>query len=457
MVSMGGEWIYWLVGGLLAVIGGVVLSWAWLWDRSRGRLRCPKCWYGMEGVPAAPVGVDSEGRATGSRWTCPECGKKTLSEGKLRKTRRRRRWAALGLVMLVAAWGVWKFPEARRRGLVSYVPTTILIFTHELAYTYNWGGSDVGGELMVRVYDNQVSSWQLARIAPWDLENLVDTNGSLEHWPAGFMLPVELQLPTWFVDLSSRRMIVARPRLPDARTIAVAMFDDAGVRKVADVEALLAAGEMVVSQRQPLYYDVGGSWMCDDIYDAGTPLPGQTEVLFDWRVLDFGPEGSVRRPKTMWSGVFRLPLNTGSSAGAPEELQPVRSAEMDAGVRNGLVRGIEVMRSGELGLVVGPPGLALNDVTLSVRVELLFEGEPLGEIRLIIQPEGSVEATIEALPLAPAMDRLPAPPTDERLRVRVRPYVEGVVYRGSSTRYWEGEVEIPLAEVLNRPLDASTP
>lgn len=50
----------WLVMG-----GGVVLlGRALLWDRARGRRRCPKCWYDMSGVDSL---------------RCPECGREAMS------------------------------------------------------------------------------------------------------------------------------------------------------------------------------------------------------------------------------------------------------------------------------------------------------------------------------------------------------------------------------------------
>jgi hypothetical protein len=54
------DWLYHTFGWTLAAAGMVLLAWALFWDRSRGRRRCPKCWYNMEGVPGL---------------RCPECGR----------------------------------------------------------------------------------------------------------------------------------------------------------------------------------------------------------------------------------------------------------------------------------------------------------------------------------------------------------------------------------------------
>src|SRR5688572_28644873 len=68
---------------LLVGVGGVTLSlWALLWDRARGRRRCPSCWHDLAGVPGL---------------RCPECGKEARSERRLFRTRRRWRWVVVGI------------------------------------------------------------------------------------------------------------------------------------------------------------------------------------------------------------------------------------------------------------------------------------------------------------------------------------------------------------------------
>jgi hypothetical protein len=82
------DWICHLAGWTIGAAGMVLLLWALFWDRSRGRRRCPKCWYDMAGVPGL---------------RCPECGKEAKSERQLSATRRRWRWAAAGVARRHAA------------------------------------------------------------------------------------------------------------------------------------------------------------------------------------------------------------------------------------------------------------------------------------------------------------------------------------------------------------------
>ena len=77
-----------LLGVALVPLVGLLLVCFGLWgDRSKGRPRCPKCWYDMRG--------------TLPRLECPECGHAPGSECGLYKNRRRWRRIALGVVFVL--------------------------------------------------------------------------------------------------------------------------------------------------------------------------------------------------------------------------------------------------------------------------------------------------------------------------------------------------------------------
>ncbi|MDX2016818.1 MAG: hypothetical protein SFY95_04150 [Planctomycetota bacterium] len=86
-------------GVILAIIVLVWLVRSRVIDRSKGRRRCPRCWYGMDGVPGL---------------TCPECGRAAKNEHRLLRTRWRKRRLALGLIGLLAAACVFLGPEYQR-------------------------------------------------------------------------------------------------------------------------------------------------------------------------------------------------------------------------------------------------------------------------------------------------------------------------------------------------------
>jgi hypothetical protein len=104
-------WLWPAIAITLAVIGLIVLVFALFRDRSRGRRRCPKCWYSMDGAPTL---------------TCPECGRVAKTEKKLFKTRRSRRGIAVALTLVIASYGAWKWPVVRRGGWTEFIPTTAL-------------------------------------------------------------------------------------------------------------------------------------------------------------------------------------------------------------------------------------------------------------------------------------------------------------------------------------------
>ncbi len=160
----------------LTIAGLAVIAWALFWDRSRGRRRCPKCWYDMDGAKA-----DGDGRLT-----CSECGRVVRRERRLFKTRRRWWRALAGVCVLGLAYAAVAYPRVRDRGWVGAVPTTGLVLAHPLladlaprdAYTYPapvdanavWL---LGEELATRVRDEDIHKWH----AQWIIRQVIATGG----------------------------------------------------------------------------------------------------------------------------------------------------------------------------------------------------------------------------------------------------------------------------------------
>lgn len=99
----------------LLVVAIFLIARGLLFDRARGRRRCPKCAYDM-----GPL-------ADRSLFVCPECGHDAVSESSLRRTRRHRRPVLIGLVLLFAAYAVTRIPYVINGGSKGLLPTTVMI------------------------------------------------------------------------------------------------------------------------------------------------------------------------------------------------------------------------------------------------------------------------------------------------------------------------------------------
>lgn len=109
----------WVIAAWVFGVAGVgLLLWAALWDRSRGRDRCRRCWYALEGA------------AGGGRLpvTCPECGRVHRSARSLRRTRRRWGWAVVALLLIVVSYhGFERRRAVASRGWMAGVPLPLLV------------------------------------------------------------------------------------------------------------------------------------------------------------------------------------------------------------------------------------------------------------------------------------------------------------------------------------------
>lgn len=106
---------YWLAGAV-GVAAAALLYWSLFHDRARGRRRCPKCWYSMEGVGLK----------------CPECGRACAGERGLLKTRRRWRAALTGLLLALYGGAAGLTPDVRENGWAHRLPSMALV------YLYPW-------------------------------------------------------------------------------------------------------------------------------------------------------------------------------------------------------------------------------------------------------------------------------------------------------------------------------
>jgi len=106
------DWGFQVLSVLTALAALALLYWAIFRDRSRGRRRCPKCWYDLRGSDSL---------------TCSECGYTAKRQRQFFRTRRRWRWVVVVVVIGVGARVLWLVPKAQREGWLAAAPTTIVI------------------------------------------------------------------------------------------------------------------------------------------------------------------------------------------------------------------------------------------------------------------------------------------------------------------------------------------
>ena len=134
------DWIWWISGSLVG-LGGLGLGlWAMFGDRSRGRRRCPRCWYDMSAT---------------SHRRCSECGHEVRKESAFFRTRRRWRRIALGLVLILAGLATFFGREVHDKGWVRATPTVVYI-----AFLPHLDSQTTFKELLDRVTEGRLDQWE---------------------------------------------------------------------------------------------------------------------------------------------------------------------------------------------------------------------------------------------------------------------------------------------------------
>jgi hypothetical protein len=203
------DWIWTTTGWCLAAVALALLAWALFRDRSRGRKRCPKCWYDMAGTPAS-----ARDERTGiERFTCPECGRISPAR-RLRRTRRKYRLALVSLLIFGAAYLTAHIPEYRSGGWVRLIPSTYLAFLaptdhfkQTLPFAIGFRGAApvlpmtneerVGEEAWRRIFAGSMWSWQESlfvwRSVESDRAEWLGRVSYPSQWVAGEKLPLRVE------------------------------------------------------------------------------------------------------------------------------------------------------------------------------------------------------------------------------------------------------------------------
>ncbi len=140
----------WQAAALGVAAFGVTLGvWAWRGERSRGRRRCPRCWYDLAGVG----------------MKCPECGHEAGQQRDLYRPRRRPKGVWLGLALILSSYAVWIAPRVLSGGWVAAIPTTAMIaglpwWPNSVLFLQSGGGGGDDWTLSGRLWKGRIWRWQ---------------------------------------------------------------------------------------------------------------------------------------------------------------------------------------------------------------------------------------------------------------------------------------------------------
>jgi hypothetical protein len=181
MARLSGDWPYWVVGLALAAVAAFFLYRALVHDRARGRRRCPKCWYVMDGAPGP---------------TCPECGHGCANDRRLRRTHRRWGRASAAAAVLALGLGITRVPGYQRSGWFGLVPSTVLVTVAPAQYLPMPAGGVglAGGRLPPSVVTASAVALFAAPAPPARATNILEETwrrlqaGTLARWQSQLFL-----------------------------------------------------------------------------------------------------------------------------------------------------------------------------------------------------------------------------------------------------------------------------
>lgn len=139
--------LFWTSGAVIGAGALWLLIWAMFRDRSRGRQRCPRCWYNMSGTP-------------GTR--CPECGHEARRERRLFRTRRYWKRGAVAVLLLMCSLVLAAMPFALSNMWWRFAPTPVLIFK---SLDPSISAQNVEYELLERLKGGRVWRWEKRWVA----------------------------------------------------------------------------------------------------------------------------------------------------------------------------------------------------------------------------------------------------------------------------------------------------
>lgn len=443
------DWMRWIgVSGLLMLFLAMVFVawWALFADRSKGRRRCPQCWYDLAYSPG---------------MTCSECGFVGTSEEDFTRTRRRGGPAVIA-VIACGVLGAYAIDRANDQGWMNYLPTRCLLWIMPLG---DGVAQLVSDEMTMRSRNNELSDEQWLTVVqrcvngdsvaepPTDAwitrygNLLILSSRTLQRanddelreqteallmqlplrvdletrstWPAGVEPTIDVLVQDWWPNEVQAR-IVAQPDLPEAEP-------NTQVRWNGPIQARS--------------------------YSLNLPAmdEGEHEITFDFTYHQRPDENSPWQD----AGTQQVMLPISVSGEMEETLTPVSSDEHDQAMRDAMIEGgLVKYQSGSLPVRVGinyqiTYQELFNDTALGIRIEVMRNGQ-VGRYLDIWWVGGLDVADRQLAWEVPFLDDdllvAPDQPDDEwTVRVHSMPELALRVAGTEVSKYWVGDVIAPVS------------
>lgn len=459
---------------VLTAAGFALALWSLFWDRARGRLRCPKCWYDMADVPSSADAADKQ--------VCPECGKHITSVHALRRTRRRWGWTATAGLALIAAYFSAVMPRVQSEGVRGLIPTTALILSMRWMDPIDpacrvWSPKLVGQSQSLasnlwnlakeRTEQGEPANWQKQLMLSWFTAPIGRRDyGSIE-WAAveGELLyelrPRDGDLWQRVRSIGGLRL-ESRPQWPRGVPVYGVVYPWTLARAGLGSFEKWAAQPSIASFRQftgssTVELGCGGSSRNTDLWSDGLISLGTSESC--GRLTYSGSIEWMGRDSSDYEVVFAGRSFTGTEIIDASGLEhpalalmtPVASREVEKQIEAG-----EVFRFVNVGgdtyrLCFDSSSiqaeLARLNVTFAVTVELLWNGEPFGAVKawwrvLPFQTGAFIWPTHGGLDIP----TVPSSVLDlnNAWTVRVRADPETALRDLESDQFWQGNVQAPV-------------
>jgi hypothetical protein len=396
-----------IVGWTTMAFGVAIAGWGLCSDRSRGRARCPRCWYSMEGA---------------ATLRCPECGHDARVERRLYKTRRQRGMLLSGIACGALGYAATVWPDVQQFGIASMLPTPVLFLVLEAQgwpRPASYGPSDIAARFAgcfpsAPKWLQAVARRRMARYWTIDYRRV---------WPA--------EVPIAVRPVESLHNLLERDGSShlEARLLNGAVGSGPWVQ-LTGMFALDGSG-------------FGGTPWSDGFMEMG-PLPLGAEAMR----LEFRSVGN-RHGEPLWTTTIEYPITV------VPRISDVLTPVTDSTIGQELANGLDVMPYG--GAQAGAPRVWLNmtgasrsqGIAEAAKIEFLRNGRVEATARVWSGPPQAWPWTAAGLNWSLLLDHPKAVAgvdfTSPAWTIRITSDPEMALRDLDLTRYWSGSVVAPSA------------